>query len=194
MRSPGAPRPSRTASADGAAYVFGPDLVRDLSRLDGDGRVRRYQPEELTEQLTHEPTRRLLTEAGLPLGGTLFGVGHEPLRTMGQAHPDTFASTGSGTLTGRGHQHDLLAVGWWPHDLVVALDGATGRLELPDWYGKDRPSAYLNRDLSAAVPGGSSAGIRHEWAGGRLPHRWPPPAALRAASGSRCSRSKTRPA
>ncbi|MEU6709551.1 SUKH-4 family immunity protein [Streptomyces wuyuanensis] len=142
---------ARPGPADGPAHVFGPDLVRDLSRLDGDGRVRRYRPEELPEQLTHVPTRRLLTEAGLPLGGELFGVGDEPLRTMAEAHPDTFAGTGSGTSTGRGHQRDFLAVGWWPHDLVVALDGATGRLELPDWYGEGRPAAYLNRDLSALL-------------------------------------------
>ncbi|MBL1096469.1 SUKH-4 family immunity protein [Streptomyces coffeae] len=150
---------ARPGPADGPAYLFDPDLVRDLARLDGEGRVRHYRPEELPDRLTHEPTRRLLTESGLPLGGELFSVGDEPLRTMAEAHPDTFAGTGepgadhdgSGTATGRSHQRDFLAIGWWPHDLAVALDGATGRLELPDWYGEGEPAAYLNRDLSALL-------------------------------------------
>ncbi|MGW8954244.1 SUKH-4 family immunity protein [Streptomyces sp. NPDC055709] len=142
---------ARPGPADALAYTFGPDLVRDLARLDGDGRVRHYRPEELPEQLTHEPTRRLLTELGLPLAGELFSVGDEPLRTMAEAHPDTFADTDTDTETGRDHQRDFLAVGWWPHDLRVALDGATGRLELPQWYGEGEPAAYLNRDLSALL-------------------------------------------
>ncbi|QKV91703.1 SUKH-4 family immunity protein [Streptomyces sp. NA02950] len=145
---------ARPGPADGLAYTFGPALVRDLARLGGEGRVRHYRPEELPDHLTHEPTRRLLTEIGLPLDGELFSVGDEPLRTMAEAHPDSFAGRaedGSGAATGRGHQRDFLAVGWWPHDLAVALDGATGRLELPDWYGEDEPAAYLNRDLSALL-------------------------------------------
>ncbi|MEU8826885.1 SUKH-4 family immunity protein [Streptomyces sp. NPDC048636] len=161
---------ARPGPVDGLAYAFGPDLVRDLAQLDGEGRVRHYRPEELPEQLTHEPTRRLLTEVGLPLGGELFGVGDEPLRTMTEAHPDSFAGTepdGSGAATGRAHQRDFLALGWWPHDLTVALDGATGRLELPDWYGEGEPAAYLNRDLSALLYAvWIYERLRTEW------HRW----------------------
>ncbi|WP_435240926.1 SUKH-4 family immunity protein [Streptomyces cucumeris] len=145
---------ARPGPADGPAYAFGPDLVRDLARLDGDDRVRRYRPEELPDRLTHEPTRRLLTEAGLPLGGELLSVGEEPLRTMAEAHPDAFTTAdgeGFAAASGRAHQRDFLALGWWPHDLAVALDGATGRLELPDWYGEGEPAAYLNRDLSALL-------------------------------------------
>ncbi|MFD7609400.1 SUKH-4 family immunity protein [Streptomyces sp. NPDC059828] len=137
---------ARPGSADGLAYEFGADLVRDLARLDGEGEVRRYRQDELPGQLTHEPTRRLLTEVGLPLGGALFSVDDEPLHTMAEAHPRTFSGA-----SGRDHQRDFLAIGWWPHDLVVALDGATGRLELPDWYGAGKPACYLNRDLSALL-------------------------------------------
>ncbi|MEU2110368.1 SUKH-4 family immunity protein [Streptomyces sp. NPDC019507] len=76
---------------------------------------------------------------------------------MAEDHPRTFPvadiGTGTGTGegrggTGRGHQGDFPAVGWWPHDLTVALDGASGRLELPDRYGEGRPAVYPNRDLS----------------------------------------------
>ncbi|MGW1886848.1 SUKH-4 family immunity protein [Streptomyces sp. NPDC001970] len=138
------------------AYEFGPDLVEELAELDGEGRVRRYRPEEIPDGLTHEPTRRLLTELGLPLDCQLFCAFDEPLRTMVEAHPDAFdepaePSKGPGAAAGRAYQRDHIAVGWWPHDLVIALDGATGRLELPEWYDEGGPAAYLNRDLSALL-------------------------------------------
>ncbi|MGE7433880.1 SUKH-4 family immunity protein [Kitasatospora sp. NPDC001175] len=139
------------------AYEFEPELVAELAAVDGSGEVRRYQPQELPAGLTHEPTRRLLTEVGLPLDGELFGVGAKPLRTMAEAHP--------GAATQRAHQRDYIAIGWWPHDLVVALDGATGRLELPDWYDDGGPAAYLHRDLSALLYACWTYGrLRDEWA------------------------------
>ncbi|MGA5819688.1 SUKH-4 family immunity protein [Kitasatospora sp. NPDC094028] len=134
---------ARPGEPDGLAYDFEPDLVADLARLIGedDGAVRRYRPEELPADLTHEPTRRLLTEAGLPLDGETFGLDPDaPLTTMAGAYPDHHAE-----LT---HQ---LALAYWPHDLVIALDGATGRLELPGLYGADDPARYLHRDLSALL-------------------------------------------
>ncbi|MET7902480.1 SUKH-4 family immunity protein [Streptomyces sp. NPDC005355] len=89
------------------------------------------------------------------LGAALFGAFDEPLRTMAEAHPETFDETpgedrpeGAG---GRAYQRDYIAIGWWPHDLMIALDGATGRLELPEWYDEGGPAAYLNRDLSALL-------------------------------------------
>ncbi|MFE2724061.1 SUKH-4 family immunity protein [Kitasatospora sp. NPDC059327] len=147
------------------AYALGPELVEDLATLGADGLVRRYRPEELTERLTHEPTRRLLTEVGLPLGGGLLTVSDdEPLRTMAEAYPEYFppedrsaddheepGSPDDALPENRDHQRDHLAVGDWPYDLVIALDGATGRLELPDWNEVGEPEAYLNRDLSALL-------------------------------------------
>lgn len=129
-----------TAGPDGLAYEFDADLVEELAVLSGERGVRRYRPEELPPALTHEPTRRLLTETGLALDGQLFVVPPEgPLRGMAQAHAE------SGPL------RDHLAVGWWLEGLPVALDGATGRVEVPPGFGDGRPDRYLNRDLSALL-------------------------------------------
>ncbi|MFI9361224.1 SUKH-4 family immunity protein [Kitasatospora sp. NPDC053057] len=127
---------ARPGEPGGPAYVFEPDLVADLARLVGDdgGVVRRYRAEDLPAELTHEPTRRLLVEAGLPLDSEMLGVDpDEPLTTMARPHSDR------------------LALAYWPHDLVIGLDGATGRLELPDLYDAGDPALYLHRDLSALL-------------------------------------------
>ncbi|GAB7186349.1 hypothetical protein ATKI12_6180 [Kitasatospora sp. Ki12] len=135
---------------DGPAYEVGPELVAELAALtdeaDGPGQVHRFRREHLPAALVHEPTRRLLTEVGLPLGGAMFGVCEEPLVTMGEAYPEYFDGEEE-----RPYQRDFIALGDWPTDLTIALDGATGRLELPDWYDDGQPEAYLNRDLSALL-------------------------------------------
>ncbi|WP_196952691.1 SUKH-4 family immunity protein [Kitasatospora sp. SUK 42] len=134
----------------GPAYEVGAELVAELAALTdedgGAGLVHRFRPEALPDALVHAPTRRLLTEVGLPLGGAMFGVGEEPLVTMAQAYPEYFDGEEE-----RPYQRDFLALGDWPTDLTIALDGATGRLELPDWYDDGQPEAYLNRDLSALL-------------------------------------------
>ncbi|MFJ6616802.1 SUKH-4 family immunity protein [Kitasatospora sp. NPDC091335] len=134
----------------GPAYEIAPELVAELAALTdqdgGPGRVHRFRSEALPAALVHGPTRRLLTEVGLPLGGAMFGVCEEPLVTMGEAYPEYFDGEEE-----RPYQRDFLALGDWPTDLTIALDGATGRLELPDWYDDGQPEAYLNRDLSALL-------------------------------------------
>lgn len=134
----------------GPAYRVGTELVAELASLTdedgGTGRIHRFRPEALPAALTHEPTRRLLTEIGLPLGGAMFGVCEEPLVTMAEAYPEYFDGEEE-----RPYQRDYLALGDWPTDLTIALDGATGRLELPDWYDDGQPEAYLNRDLTALL-------------------------------------------
>ncbi|MFD5464057.1 SUKH-4 family immunity protein [Kitasatospora sp. NPDC127059] len=134
----------------GPAYEVGPELVAELAALTdedgGAGLVHRFRPEGLPAALVHEPTRRLLTEVGLPLGGAMFGACQEPLVTMAEAYPEYFDGEEE-----RPYQRDYLALGDWPTDLTIALDGVTGRLELPDWYDDGQPEAYLNRDLSALL-------------------------------------------
>ncbi|MEV7600882.1 SUKH-4 family immunity protein [Kitasatospora sp. NPDC089797] len=134
----------------GPAYEVGAELVAELAALTdedgGGGLVHRFRPEGLPAALVHEPTRRLLTEVGLPLGGAMFGVCEEPLVTMAEAYPEYFDGEEE-----RPYQGDFLALGDWPTDLTIALDGATGRLELPDWYDDGQPEAYLNRDLTALL-------------------------------------------
>ncbi|MFE6050965.1 SUKH-4 family immunity protein [Kitasatospora sp. NPDC056446] len=148
---------------DGLAYDIGAELVTEVAALtdeeDGPGRVHRFRPEHLPAGLRHEPTRRLLTEVGLPLGGAIFGVCDEPLVTMGEAYPEYFDGEEE-----RPYQRDFIALGDWPTDLTIALDGATGRLELPDWYDDGQPEAYLNRDLSALLYAlWTYARLRAEW-------------------------------
>ncbi|MGF1428400.1 SUKH-4 family immunity protein [Kitasatospora sp. LaBMicrA B282] len=129
------------------AYCFEADLVSDLADLiegDGPGEVLRYRPELLPAGLTHEPTRRLLTECGLPADAGLFAARPEPLPTL-------LEEFGDDAVADRPYQAGFLAIGDWPHDLEVALDGATGRLELPAWYDDDSPAPYLHRDLSALL-------------------------------------------
>ncbi|WP_431682001.1 SUKH-4 family immunity protein [Kitasatospora sp. KL5] len=141
---------ARPGGPDGPAYEFEPGLVDDLADLAAygeGGSVRRLRPEEVPAAITHAPTRRLLTEHGLPLQYEMFGVaGDGPLRTMAESHPEGFAVPHD-----RSDQAGFLAIGWWPHDLPVALDGATGRLELPAWYEEGGPARYLHRDLSALL-------------------------------------------
>ncbi|WP_338933266.1 SUKH-4 family immunity protein [Streptomyces netropsis] len=84
------------------------------------------------------------------------------------AHPGTYGEAagrnGPDAAGGRAYQRDHIAIGWWPHDLTVAPDGATGRLELPAWYGEGEPRAYLNRDLSALLYAcWTYERLRHEW-------------------------------
>ena len=162
------------------AYVLEPGLVAEAAE---DGRVRRFEEWELPRSLTHGPTRRLLTEVGLPYDADLFALQDGPLKTMAEVHLDCFieqTSAAAGALgaaraaavlpyTRRGSQRDFLAVGWWALDLAVALDGATGRVELPDWYDEGSPARYLHQDLSALLYAcWTYKRIRTEW------ERWDP--------------------
>ncbi|NSC22163.1 hypothetical protein FM076_13570 [Streptomyces albus subsp. chlorinus] len=119
------------------AYELDPAMVTDLAE---GGRVRRFTEDELPPALTHEPTRHLLTRAGLPRDTLMFTMGDGPLRTLADA-----------ALSFRPHQRDHLALGWWAEDAALALDGTTGRIEIPDWYGDDSVAPYLHQDLSALV-------------------------------------------
>ncbi|MGD3111142.1 SUKH-4 family immunity protein [Streptomyces sp. YGL11-2] len=160
---------AKPGAAGELAYVLCPELVAEIG---DDGRVRRFTPDELPPQLTHEPTRRLLTEIGLPCDTDLFTPHEGPLRTMAEAHPDVYGDRVDDTLRTDGddpprrdHQQNFLSLGWWPHDLAIALDGATGRVELPDWYDDGDPAAYLHRDVSALLYACWTYGRLHaEWA------------------------------
>ncbi|MFB7476074.1 SUKH-4 family immunity protein [Kitasatospora sp. NPDC056184] len=146
-------------AADGAPYTVGPDLVEDLADLCGGGIVRRFLPDELPDRLVHTPTRQLLTEVGLPVScrGPLTVAAEGPLVTLAEAFPDAFADDvddvddGDEESTARPYQGDYLALGGWTYDLEAALDGATGRIELPDWHDEDQPAPYLHRDLATLL-------------------------------------------
>jgi hypothetical protein len=139
---------ARPGAPGGLAYEIEPKMVAELAE-GGGGEVRRFTEEELPAGLTHAPTRRLLTEIGLPREADMFVVHDGPLRTMGEAHPDYFEADSE--LPTRAYQCDFLALGWWAPELALALDGATGRLELPDWFDHGSPAAHLHQDLSALL-------------------------------------------
>ncbi|MFJ8437172.1 SUKH-4 family immunity protein [Kitasatospora sp. NPDC094019] len=137
----------------GEGFTVGSDLVADLAELTGDGTLRRFRPDELPEPLLHDATRRLLTDVGLPLSDrcALTIAADGPLTTMAQRYPSGYAPDRDGELTARPYQGDYVALGGWMYDLDVALDCATGRLELPDRYDDDRPAPYLHRDLATLL-------------------------------------------
>ncbi|MFF2951569.1 SUKH-4 family immunity protein [Kitasatospora sp. NPDC057965] len=139
-------------TADGAPHLVGPDLVEDLAELAGAGTVRRFLPDELPDRLVHAPTRQLLTEVGLPVSsrGALTVAAEGPLVTMAQSFPDIYADDAEES-TARPRQGEYLALGGWTYDLEAALDGATGRIELPDWHDEDQPAPYLHRDLATLL-------------------------------------------
>ncbi|GGU56533.1 SUKH-4 family immunity protein [Kitasatospora aureofaciens] len=139
----------------GAAYAVSAALVEDLATLEGEGSVRRFEEAELPASVSHAPTRRLLREIGLPVSDRcLLDVEAEgPLRTLAQQYPENFdpGDEDEGELTTRPQQGGFLVVGGWMYDFVVLLDGATGRVELPDLWDDGEPAAYLHRDLSALL-------------------------------------------
>lgn len=136
---------AEAAGPGGLAYAVTPALVEDLATAEGEGSVRRFQEAELSESVTHGPTRRLLVEAGLPVSEdcVLTVDAEEPLEGY---EPEDEEEPGD-----RAYQRGFLELGGWMYDFVVLLDGATGRVELPDLWDDGEPAAYLHRDLSALL-------------------------------------------
>ncbi|MFI9364348.1 SUKH-4 family immunity protein [Kitasatospora sp. NPDC053057] len=135
------------------AYTVSPALVEDLATLEGEGSVRRFEDAELPASLSHAPTRRLLTGIGLPVSDRcVLDVDAEgPLRTLAEVYPENYDPDDGDESSTRPHQGGFLVVGGWMYDFVVLLDGATGRVELPDLWDDGEPAAYLHRDLSALL-------------------------------------------
>ncbi|WP_031075740.1 SUKH-4 family immunity protein [Streptomyces sp. NRRL WC-3742] len=134
---------------EGLAYALDAALVEELAELTG-CEVRRYAEDDLPAQLSHGPSRRLLTELGLPVGGSAMFVADAegPLPTMAECYPD---STDEEDGSERPYQAGFLVLSEWTYDLTVLLDGATGRVELSDWGADGELAAYLHGDLSALL-------------------------------------------
>jgi hypothetical protein len=133
---------ARSGGPGELAYVFEPDLVMDLAETTR-GRVHHYQAGLLPAGLTHEPTRQLLMEHGLPVDVQGFQARPEPLPTMAEVFD-------ADTLSDRPYQGGFLHVGHWVQQWAIALDGANGQLDLPA-AEDDTPAPYLHRDLSALL-------------------------------------------
>ncbi|GAB7185404.1 hypothetical protein ATKI12_5235 [Kitasatospora sp. Ki12] len=159
----------------GLRYTIDASLVEELAALT-EGTVRRFHEDDLPAVLDHLPTRRLLTGIGLPVSarGVLRVDPAGPLRTMAETFPEDYepddwsdcsdrsdrsdhsddsdpSDPGDAEDLDRAYQGEFLALGDWLYDLTVALDGATGRLELPGWFDDGDPAAYLHQDLSAML-------------------------------------------
>ncbi|MFD7449808.1 SUKH-4 family immunity protein [Kitasatospora sp. NPDC059827] len=129
-----------------SAYAVTPALVADLATAEGEGGVRRFGEDELPANVTHGPTRRLLTEVGLPVSGRcVLEVDAEgPLEGYEPEDDEEEPSE-------RAYQRGFPVLGGWMYEFDVLLDGATGRVELTDVWGDGGTAAYLHRDLSALL-------------------------------------------
>ncbi|MFJ3927605.1 SUKH-4 family immunity protein [Streptomyces sp. NPDC090022] len=107
--------------------AFGAD---EVVRLDGS---------ELPDGLRHEPTRRFLTEVGLPEDALMFGLdGPEDLFTA-LAEEDGVAGVGVDPAR-------LFSLGSLVDDIAVYVDGGTG--EIYAWYYAEERLRPLNADIS----------------------------------------------
>ncbi|WNO70465.1 SUKH-4 family immunity protein [Streptomyces sp. AM8-1-1] len=113
----------------------------------------RIEASALPAALVHEPTRRFLTEVGLPRDGIMFGMDGDdtPLPTL----PEDRASSQRNPA----HRHlwngtdelppdaeHMVVLGGLMHDFIVLIDGRTGALHYAE-YNADRV-VPVNADIS----------------------------------------------
>lgn len=98
----------------------------------------RVAPRNLPAELTHEPTRRFLSEVGLPADARLFSAGGvgEPLRTVAEHREELLRDPGLAHLHDDirrippppGADHLFVIGGMGDYDLKALLDGRTGAI------------------------------------------------------------------
>ncbi len=105
----------------------------------------RIEPSALPAALVHEPTRRFLTEVGLPKVELMFGLWRDEylLRTLAQAASPT--SEGSCRML-PAHAENLVCLGSLVHDFEVVIDGRTGLLSYRLY--DDDTTTPVNADIS----------------------------------------------
>ncbi|MFE2507587.1 SUKH-4 family immunity protein [Streptomyces naganishii] len=117
---------------------------RLLEREFGRGRLIRFEEVDFPPTLTHEPTRRFLTETGLPDDPRLLAQDTDiPLPTLAEHHADDPA-----TELPPGAAH-LIHLGTMPGARTPLLDGATGEIHL--WSPSQATVHPLNEDISTLV-------------------------------------------
>lgn len=116
----------------------------------GEREVVRFDRSDLPDALMHLPTRRFLTETGLPSDGGMFSLGTEAPRLVSLAacrdeHQDGADLYGyppsMAEIAGR-----LFYLGWLVEDTAVFVDGATGTVHA--WSVAQATLLPLNADVS----------------------------------------------
>ncbi|MGW2529278.1 SUKH-4 family immunity protein [Streptomyces sp. NPDC001595] len=138
---------STPATASGLALDLSPRL---LDEEFGRGRVARFEDVDFPATLTHEPTRRFLSETGLPADEALFSLDTDlPLPTLTEFYTDE-EYAGDFPLDHLPHTADqLIRLGRLRGDAGLVVDGATG--EILRWTEPQARLDPLNRDVSELV-------------------------------------------
>jgi hypothetical protein len=136
------------------------DLTADvLTNIFGEEGVRRFTPRELPEALTHKPTRRFLTEVGLPSDLPLFyptGTEDDPLCTVAEQRAATEQDPQLRRHFENGANHPMIPdadqfvlLGGTPQEVDVVVDGRTGEVYFTSFLGDDLTA--MNADISTLV-------------------------------------------
>ncbi|QNP66059.1 SUKH-4 family immunity protein [Streptomyces genisteinicus] len=130
---------------DGLALALPPGL---LDEEFGAADIRRFLPSELPGVLTHEPTRRFLTEVGLPRTELMFGLwgDEDVLRTLTESEAARHDGDGDEDRPVPADAGRLVTLGSLVHDMEAVVDGGTGLLS---WrmYGS-AGTTPVNADVS----------------------------------------------
>ncbi|MFF9410004.1 SUKH-4 family immunity protein [Streptomyces anandii] len=149
-----APYAAHRRGSSGLALDLPPRL---LEREFGRGRVIRFEEIDFPPTLTHEPTRRFLTETGLPDDPRLLSPDTDiPLPTLTEHHADDPATQ----LPSRAAHLIHLGTMQGPH--TPLLDGTTGGIHL--WSPAEATLHPSNEDISTLV---HSLVLLHRAIGGR---------------------------
>ncbi|MEO3973453.1 SUKH-4 family immunity protein [Streptomyces sp. CAU 1734] len=119
----------------------------------GESNIVRADPETLPPELEHEPTRHFLTRVGLPAKAVMFEL-RDPERLLltlaeqSAHHRDDERMSQLHAVIGElpVDPGRLLCLGELIHDLVVLIDGRTGRIH--SWRYGDDTLGLINADVS----------------------------------------------
>lgn len=133
------------APGDGLRLALPPGL---LDEEFGAADIRRFAPSALPAALTHEPTRRFLTEVGLPRTELMFGLwgDEDVLRTLAESEAARHDGDGDEDRPIPPDADGLVTLGSLVHDMEVVIDGGTGLLSWREYGGAT--TTPVNADVS----------------------------------------------
>jgi hypothetical protein len=110
----------------------------------GPDEMRRIEPSALPAALVHEPTRRFLTDVGLPKVELMFALWRDENLLRPLAETDPGSERGSSRLPADADR--LICLGSLIHDFEVVIDGRTGLLSYRSY--DDAATTPVNADVS----------------------------------------------